>query len=204
MYYGQFNPPVDWLIERFFASGFIGSCVEVGAVDGRYLSNTLHFEESGWQCLCIEPNSYYHEALRRNRKMSMPYAMSDKNEDEVVLYRVQLTNNSFDAATSLVPDEKLLQQLGHMIKGRDEIKVDMRTLDTCLEKTGWLKTDFVAIDTEGTELTVLKGFDLERWRPRLLVIENNHDTPETTDYLRPRGYHKAIRHEVNDFYIRVI
>jgi len=204
MYYGQFNPPVDWLIERFFPNGFIGNCVEVGAVDGRYLSNTLHFEELGWQCLCIEPNSYYHEALRRNRKMSMPYAISDHNEDGVVLYRVQLNNNSFDAATSLVPDEKLLQQLGHMIKGRDEIKVNMRTLDLCLEKTGWIKTDFVAIDTEGTELTVLKGFDLKRWQPRLLVIENNHDAPETTEYLRDRGYQKAIRHEVNDFYIRVI
>ena len=204
MYYGQFNPPADWLIERFFPAGFIGSCVEVGAVDGRYLSNTMHFEELGWQCLCIEPNSYYHEALQRNRKLSMPFAMSDHNEDGVILHRVQLTNNSFDAATSLVPDEKLLKQLGYMIKGQDQIRVDMRTLDWCLEQVRWIKTDFVAIDTEGTELAVLQGFSLERWKPRLLVVENNHDAPEITSYLRPRGYHKAIRHEVNDFYIRVI
>jgi len=202
MYYGQFNPPVDWLIEKFFDPGFVGTSVEVGAVDGRYLSNTLHFEELGWQCMCLEPNSHYHEALRRNRKLALPYAVSDRNEDGVTLHRVQLTNESYDAATSLVPDPKLIQQLGHMIKGQDAIRVDMRTLDWCLETARWLRTDFVAIDTEGTELSVLKGFNLERWKPRLLVIENNHNDPEITQYLKPKGYHKSIRVEVNDFYIR--
>jgi len=202
MYYGQFNPPVDWLIERFFPEKYVGHCVEVGAVDGVHLSNTLYFEQRGWGCLCIEPNSYYHEALAKNRKVAMPFAVSNQNKDGVVLHRVQM-GEGFGACTSLVPDQKLIDQHEHLITAFDQILVNTRTLDWCLSCFEWPKIDFVAIDTEGTELAVLEGFNLDHWKPSLLIIENNHDDPEITQHLRPRGYQKVIRYEVNDFYVRI-
>ena len=33
--------------------------------------------------------------------------------------------------------------------------------------------DFVSIDVEGSELDVLGGFDLERFAPQVLIIEDN-------------------------------
>jgi FkbM family methyltransferase len=204
MYYGQSMPPVDWLIEKFFPLGFVGSCVEVGAVDGKYLSNTLHFEEMGWQCLCIEPNSHYHDALRQNRKLMLPYAVSDSNQDGLTLHRVQI-GTSFDCGTALKLDLKLMAKHAQTITFQDEILVSARTLDACLEEVHWKTAiDFVSIDTEGTELSALKGFSLDRWKPKLLVIENNHDTSDVAEYLRPREYQKVIRYEANDFYVRVL
>jgi len=59
----------------------------------------------------------------------------------------------------------------------------------------------LSIDTEGTEIEVLKGFDIKKWKPKLLVIENNFNDPEIEKYLSTFGYIKNKRIEVNDFYI---
>ena len=201
MYYGQFDPPTDSVIERFFPAGFVGACVEVGAVDGRHLSNTLHFEEAGWKCLCIEPNSYYHEALRKNRRLFLPYAVSNRVQDGVVLHRVKI-GGTYDACTSLEPDQTLIGQFQRVISEQDEILVCARTLDSCLVEAGFSGVDFVTIDTEGTETKVLEGFDLGRWKPKLVVTENNHAAPQVDQYMAARGYPKVLRHAVNDFYLR--
>jgi FkbM family methyltransferase len=201
VYFGQFNPPNDWLIELFFPKDFIGTCVEVGAVDGVRCSNTLHFEQAGWQCLCIEPNPHYHEALGKNRKLAMPYAISDKNLDGVPLFRFKVAGE-YDALTGLAVDPRLEQALSQDITQKDHVQVNVRTLDTCLEAVAWSHVDLATIDTEGTELSVLRGFNLGRWKPRLLVVENNFNTPEVEEYLKPRGYVKAIRYEVNDFFLQ--
>ena len=191
------------MIANFFPAGFTGGCVEVGAVDGRHVSNTLHFEEAGWTCLCIEPNPYYHEALRRNRKLMLPYAVSDRDQDRVMLHRVKI-GNTYDACTGLEPDQTLIRQFGAQVSEQDQVPVVARTLDACLAEVAMPRVDFVSIDTEGTEQAVLRGFDLNRWRPRLLVLENNHDAAANVDhYLRGFAYHKLFRHAVNDFYMNV-
>ena len=63
------------------------------------------------------------------------------------------------------------------------------------------KIDFLSIDTEGTELEVLMGFDINRWKPRLFVIENNFGESKFSDYLRDFGYKFSQRIGVNDFFI---
>lgn len=60
----------------------------------------------------------------------------------------------------------------------------------------------VSIDTENTELDVLKGFDINRWKPKLLVIENNYDESFIADYLKPFGYVRDRRVGGNDFFIQ--
>ena len=67
---------------------------------------------------------------------------------------------------------------------------------------GW-RFDLVSIDTEGCELDVLDGFSLERFKPRVLVIENDRPTgDEVEPYLKARGYRKFHRQKINDFYVR--
>ena len=64
--------------------------------------------------------------------------------------------------------------------------------------------DLVSIDTEGCELDVLDGFNLERIKPCVLLIENDRPTGETIEpYLRKRGYRKFHRQKINDFYVRI-
>ena len=62
--------------------------------------------------------------------------------------------------------------------------------------------DFISIDTENTELNVLKGLDLDKYNVKLLVIENNFNEPMIEEYLTKFNYIKIKRLVVNDFYIK--
>ena len=64
--------------------------------------------------------------------------------------------------------------------------------------------DFVSHDVEGAErkFEVLTGFDLERYRPRIIVLEANvQEERQVLDaYLAPRGYFLARSMAWNHFY----
>src|SRR3954469_595595 len=77
-YHGQFNPPTDHVIARYFPRNHIGTCVEVGAADGVSCSNTLHFEKRGWPCLCIEANPVHEASLRSNRRHVLMCAVAEQ------------------------------------------------------------------------------------------------------------------------------
>lgn len=197
-WYGQFN--TDEIIAGFFPSGYVGNAIEVGAAHGTVSSNTYYFELNGWLCLCIEPNPRLFAALKSNRKYSLQYAVGATNGD-MPFTVVTLSNGDESAISGLQVDERLIKT--HPVIKREVITVQTRTLDTCLSEFGKFdKIDFVSIDTEGTEYDVLSGFDINRWRPKLLVIENNFDDPHITNYLERFGYKKVRRHAINDFYTR--
>jgi hypothetical protein len=60
--------------------------------------------------------------------------------------------------------------------------------------------DFISIDTGGNELETLEGFDLLKWKVKLLVVQNNFDEPYIKNYLSKFGYEFKERHGVNDFF----
>jgi len=63
--------------------------------------------------------------------------------------------------------------------------------------------DFAVIDVEGGEVEVLKGFDLARFRPRVLVIEDNQqgDRTPVLSYMGTQEYHLVGFVDVNRIYI---
>jgi len=206
VYYGQFLD--DKLIEEYFESGYIGGCIDVGATNGVDINNTKYFEDNGWYCLCIEPNPNSYEALKNNRKNTLNFAISNSNKDLVDFTVVNLNNNSNEsegAISSLILDDKLYQQhidMGFNLTQKD-IKVSTRTLDYCIEHYfNYDKIDFLDIDTEGTELDVLKGFDINRWQPKLIVVENNFNEIFVEKYLNQFNYKKDKRVGVNDYFIK--
>lgn len=197
-FYAQFE--TDKHIAEFFDEGYVGTCIEVGACDGIFVSNTLHFEQKGWTCICIEPNKAYYDQLVKNRKITARFACGETNEDNVDFSIFDLGGNQ-SAISSLVVDERLVSSHKHLIKNSFTEKVNIRTLDSICEQFEIISNiDFVSIDTEGTEIDVLKGFDLNKWKPKLLVIENNFEDPNITEYLKDFRYNKIKRIGVNDFY----
>ncbi len=65
--------------------------------------------------------------------------------------------------------------------------------------------DFVSIDVEGTEIDVLKGFDIYRYSPRIMIIEANDEKMDNAidNYMKDHGYVKAGRlAKTNNFYCK--
>lgn len=206
LFSGQFE--TDKYILEYFPDKRNGVAVDVGAVDGRYMSNTLYFEENlDWEVLCIEPNPTAYKKLIKNRKHCLNLAVANENTDDIDFYLFTMSDGNQSSVSSLTPDQKLIDYHNdayHINLDKTIIKVPVRTLDNCLGSFNFDHIDFISIDTEGTELEVLKGFDIGFWQPKLLVIENNweENTKEVTDYLEPYGYKLDKRIGVNDFFVK--
>lgn len=210
-YYGQWE--TDRIIEQYFEKGYKGCCIEVGAADGIKGSNTKFFEDQGWEVLCIEPNYLFKESLKA-RKNVLFYAVSDKNtEGYLKVFKVG-DKSIMSSISSLNPDDRLVEDHSHIIKDTFKIKVPVRTLPAILETLpivlkkesiifeGQLFFDFISIDTEGTELDVLKGWDFDKYKVHLFVVENNYDDSIIVDFMKSKNYVRDQRYKINDFYVR--
>ena len=82
------------------------------------------------------------------------------------------------------------------------IDVPVRTLDDLLEEAAApTPVDFVSIDVEGHEVEVLSGFDLARWRPRLILVEDHVTNLATHRFLTRAGYRLIRRTGLNGWYV---
>ena len=201
-YYGQFS--TDVLIELYFCNKNMGVCVEVGAANGTRGSNTLYFEKLGWRALCIEPNPGYFEMIKKTRKEAIQCACGSDNQQNVPFTVFDIgKKNIMSSVSGLMPDQRLVEQHHHIINETRQINVEVKTLNTVLtEHNVENNIDFISIDTEGTELDVLKGLDLAYWDIPLLVVENNFNDPEIEAYMKDFGYQKDARWKINDFYLK--
>lgn len=200
MYYSQHGE--DKLIEQFFPKNYQGVCIEVGAYDGIGGSNTYHFEKKGWRCLCIEPNPQAFEKCSQIRKECYNSCIG-KDDKENVEFTIFHLDTGESAISSLEPDWRLIESHSHLIKTVSKCNVEVRSLNSLLDDLDYpTDIDFISIDTENTELDVLRGIDLNKYNVKLLVIENNFNEPGCEDYLKQYNYRKVFRLAVNDFFLK--
>lgn len=204
----------DRVLWRVFRGRTEGFFIEVGAYDGVNLSNTYFLEQMGWRGLLVEPIAELcqHAATARPRSCVIQAACSRKGSAHSA--RFTLTQN-VPVLSFLHADQDHVDRCKREGAKLVEIEVPLTTLDNIvlesrkLSPTPWTpnvgwRIDLVSIDTEGCELDVLDGFDLDRFKPRVLLIENDRPAGEGIEpYLQSRGYRKFHRQKINDFYVRV-
>jgi FkbM family methyltransferase len=191
----------DLFIAQYFPPHYKGICIDIGATDGVGLSNTYYFEQRGWKAICVEANPAMIPALKKIRVNAVHCAVGQYNNREVDFNVVTLADGNQTAISGLELDQRLMQSHAYLSPQVSIVKVQERTLDNIIADFDWVThIDFISIDTEGTELAVLKGLDISRWNVKMFCIENNYNEPEIEQYLALFGYRKIRRHEVNDFY----
>jgi FkbM family methyltransferase len=163
-----------------------GYFVEVGVGDGESLSNTFLMEQSyDWNGLLCEPNRKFQETIVKRRKAKL---------ERRAIYRKTGERLDFLADENLGELSRLVSaEGGDFHKRSGEVyTVTTVTLDEALLEAGAPRDiDFVSIDTEGSELAVLEGFDLSKWNVGMLVLEHNFDVQRRKKYaevLVPQGY----------------
>ena len=188
-------------LETLFPHDYIGTAVEVGAYNGIDGSNTYSFEKKGWKCLCIEPIPEEFEKCKKSRELAVQCAVSSENKEDVT-FSVFTIKGEKSAVSSLIPDKRLIVSFSHLLENMENIKVKCKTLTSILDEQNFSReVDIVSIDTENTELDVLKGLDFSKYKVKVFVIENNYDEPFCEEYLKQYGYKKIHRLAVNDFYL---
>jgi FkbM family methyltransferase len=180
------------LVAAFFGN-VKGYFVEVGANEPRLRSQTWHLEQSGWTGLLIEPQPDLACELRAMR-MAKVFAVacsSPENAGRTLPLHVAGPLSSLDRsgmAPGATPEAV--------------IEVPVRTLDSILEEAqAPERFDFLSIDVEGHEIEVLHGFDIKRWQPRLILLEDHVADLSKHRYLSAAGYRIVRRYENNGWYV---
>jgi FkbM family methyltransferase len=203
-YYGQNGE--DALLWQLFTGKRDGFFIEVGAFDGRYLSNSLSFEEQGWTGICVEPNAAFAAMCRKNRPRSTTVTcacVADDRRATVPFLSEPLGLLSGTRADETPNIAGRYAARGMEFPGFTAIDVPARTLDGILTDNpppaGGI--DFLSIDVEGTEIDVLRGFGSQA---QAIVVEANTAAAAQTlrTYLAARGYIFARAVAQNLFFVR--
>ncbi|MDH3943092.1 MAG: FkbM family methyltransferase [Anaerolineae bacterium] len=205
-YFGQnLEDKVLW---NFFGKKNNGFFIDVGAFDGVYLSNTYLFELMGWEGICIEPHPSSFEKCKENRPNSIcihAACVGDNSIEQITFYSEEL---GFLSGLSNREEELRKRYKGRNknFAGYEEILVPSFTLNDILtSQNQYSPIDFVSIDVEGAEIDVLKGFDIQKYQPSVLLIEANTYEEEIAldNYLLNKmGYFKSRRLVENLFYCK--
>jgi FkbM family methyltransferase len=181
-----------WIVENLLdVLPQFGYAVDVGANDGIFASNTHWLEVAGWNVLCIEANPLLEEDGRKYRKLWRVAACGAEDIEQAPF--TYCGGYPYPSASGLVIDPRY----GNDASPMGTVQTVVRRLDRLVEEAGFPGLDYVSIDVEGYELEVLKGFDIERWKPKIIVCEDRDGTHQP-----PPGYHLAVRSVLDDIWVR--
>ena len=167
---------IDRKLERYLSLDR-GCFVEAGANDGYTQSNTYYLERfRGWHGVLVEPLPALSERCRRERPASKVFCCAlvadDYEGSTAPMLAANLTSLVRGAQKSPEADEAHCR-LGAQIQETavSEFDVPARTLTSILDEAGAGRIDLLSLDVEGYELQALNGLDIERFRPRYLLVE---------------------------------
>jgi FkbM family methyltransferase len=161
--WGQFGEVLA--IEPIFRRVTNGFYVDIGSHDGITDSNTLKFAQSGWRGICVEPHKLYYPQLVKNRPTAkcLDVAIWKEDAESIIFHATKVGGWS-----RLVEP---LEKADHPVETSYPVKaITMRRL---LEENAVpAPFDLLSIDVELHEPEVLSTFDVGKYRPRIVIIED--------------------------------
>lgn len=191
-----------WLFE-LFADQLDGFFIEVGAFDGYRYSVTYPFEALGWKGLLVEPIPDRFEKCRARRPGSrvVNAALGGAGSAGMCTFHV-VEGEDAGMLSHLTPTAKVQADVKQLGTKARQVTVPLTTMDDLLaEHKGPI--DFAVLDVEGGEIELLKGFDLERHRPKVLLIEEGPPalTSPTKEFMARFPYTTVGYFWINRIYV---
>ncbi len=163
--YSQFGE--DLLADTIFGKNYrTGRFLDIGCFDPQKWSNTYRFYQKGWQGVAIDPNDAFAALWKkyRPRDLFLNMAVSDQPGS-----RSYFKYDGMPQGNRL--EESDLPSLGE----HDTASVPCDSLQNILAQhwDSGRAIDLMNIDCEGHDLTILQSGDFDRFRPRVLIVEDH-------------------------------
>jgi FkbM family methyltransferase len=205
-YFSQFGQ--DKFLETEIFKGFKnGFFVDVGAHDGISLNNTLYFEKSNnWNGINIEPIKEVYDKLKikRSNCINLNVAVSDyEGENDFIC------NSGYTEMLSGLKenfDSRHLERLNYeniYYGGNTKIiKVPVKKLENIFETYNVSHINYLSIDTEGAEFSVIKSINFDKVFIDIIGFENNYEdvSVEIIKFLEEKGF-KVLKKYTDIFMI---
>ncbi|BDC34791.1 hypothetical protein Noda2021_07490 [Candidatus Dependentiae bacterium Noda2021] len=192
-YYSQVGQD-QFLNETYFKNMRNGVFVDIGAYDGRCFSNSYFFEkELDWSGICFEPTPRIFKELASRRNCIciqacvagtpgvMPFVDINKLEELSGLKKF------FDEEPHRweVVNRYLATTPGSYYTILD---LPVVTFNDTMKKHDISYIDYLSIDTEGSEIDIIKSIDFDAVKIFAISIENNENTMDAHDILAAKGF----------------
>lgn len=150
-----------------------GYFIDIGANDGISLSNTKGLEGQGWTGICAEPVQHIYNKLNSCRachcENTAVYSVSGKTVNIIV----QTDNLGLLSGI----DKHISDSYNKSIQNRHDESITTMTLTDLLDKyNAPTFIHYASIDTEGSEIEVLKGMNFDKYTVGYISIEHNNIT----------------------------
>jgi FkbM family methyltransferase len=199
MSYSQLNQDTEVL--NFYKNKTDGFFIEIGASDGIDLSNTYLLEKKyNWKGICIEPVPEKFKLLCNNRPGSFCCDMAVyKESNKEVIFDIANNDTLFSGISEEIDCHK-----NSVNANKTQIIVKTISFNDLLEKyNAPLFVEYLSLDTEGSELEILKSVDLQKYIFGIIDVEHNFVEPRRTqikELLISNGYIYVKENKWDDSY----
>ncbi|KAI0566624.1 S-adenosyl-L-methionine-dependent methyltransferase [Gracilaria domingensis] len=146
-----------------------------------------------WKGVCIEANAKYYESIHRERSCALiPTCVSDKDGVSV---EFALSGPGSGVVSTHRQGKAIQERAGAVVKKK------CVSIMPQLERYGVKEVDYFNLDVEGHELTVLKSFDFDKVKVKVISIElptSRSAKDEIRELLAKNGFVKHDNEEPSD------
>lgn len=197
----------QFINEMFFHNKKNGVFLDIGAHDGQSFSNTYFFEKDlQWKGICFEPLPHLFKKLRECRDCICINACVSKNEGTVPFLHLDSCDEMLSGMCGTYDARQLQTVMNDIAQFGGECKilqVPSVSLNKIVKEYGINHVDFLSLDTEGSELEILKSIDFSQITIDIITVENNFNEGSIQTFLEENGFIFITRLHVDDIYMRV-
>lgn len=202
-YFSQYEQD-KFLNENFFKNKKNGAFVDIGAHDGITGSNSYFFEKYlEWKGLCVEPIPSVFDKLIKNRNCFCEQVAAWKENDIKKFKIIEGYSEMLSGLVDSYEDEhkkRIDSEVKHFNQKSIEIEVQCVDINLLLLKYNLYNIDFLSIDTEGSEIEILKKIDFSKFKIDYISVENNYNNSEIRDILKKSNFTLINRLNIDDVY----
>lgn len=197
-YAQNFEDVMLWRALKNIQNGFY---IDIGAQDPFIDSVSLAFYEHGWQGVHVEPTKQYSDKLRAARPDDFVEQVAIGNLHQNIKF-FEFADTGLSTADSVIA--KKHQESGFSVL---ETEVSVVSLDYIFDKYGDREINWLKIDVEGFEGSVLESWNNSSCRPWILIIESTKPLTQDESYadwekiVLEKGYEFTYFDGLNRFYV---
>lgn len=177
-FYGQYG--ADRWVLSLLPNRTNGFFMDIGAYDGEWFSNTKLLEQHGWRGMCADPFPRNFNS-RSCKVVAEPIGATSGNP-------VKMADCSDGITGFLHPDKQMLSGIkedqhvfGKKVANCPEVNMStVGIVDLLALGNAPSIIDYVNLDTEGSEMEILRQFPFDKHCVRTWTVEHNCEEPKQT------------------------
>jgi FkbM family methyltransferase len=181
-----------------------GFFVEFGATNGLNASNTVVLERDfQWKGILAEPAKCWHSALKTNRSVAIDLRCVWSQTGSLLEFKETEAGELSTLAHLVDSDFNRNGRIGGRTYEVETVSLnDLLTAHSCPQQI-----DYLSIDTEGSELEILRSFNFSNYDIGIISVEHNFREPDRrqiSQILTSKGYVRLFEElsKFDDWYVK--